>query len=212
MTRRLHRAFEGDCAGEGSWNLILICFKLNLPLEAFYYFFSPIIWSYHLLGTYFVPATHMLVNFSQPHQYIRITWETFKLYQPGTDWNHISKGEAWVPNVFIIFKRFYLFIFRERGREGEWGGEKHQCETGTSTGCLLQLHQPGTWPATQARALTRNQRPFGLQDDAQPIEPYQSGQVPISFKSPLNDSNTQPGLYLLAHNVILCMLTSFFSF
>ena len=26
-----------------------------------------------------------------------------------------------------FFKRFYLFIFRERGREGEREGEKHQC-------------------------------------------------------------------------------------
>ena len=26
-----------------------------------------------------------------------------------------------------FFKRFYLFIFRERGREGEREGENHQC-------------------------------------------------------------------------------------
>ena len=26
-----------------------------------------------------------------------------------------------------VFKRFYLFIFRERGRDGEREGEKHQC-------------------------------------------------------------------------------------
>ena len=29
--------------------------------------------------------------------------------------------------LFLFFKRFYLFIFRERGREGEIEGEKHQC-------------------------------------------------------------------------------------
>ena len=28
---------------------------------------------------------------------------------------------------FFLFLRFYLFIFRERGREGEREGEKHQC-------------------------------------------------------------------------------------
>ena len=32
---------------------------------------------------------------------------------------------------FVIFKRFYLFIFRERGREGK-RGEEHRCES-----CLL---------------------------------------------------------------------------
>ena len=26
-----------------------------------------------------------------------------------------------------LFLRFYLFIFREKGREGEREGEKHQC-------------------------------------------------------------------------------------
>ena len=29
--------------------------------------------------------------------------------------------------LFLVFKHFYLFIFRERGREGEREGEKHQC-------------------------------------------------------------------------------------
>ena len=47
-----------------------------------------------------------------------------------------------------VFKRFYLFIFRERGREGE-RGEKHM---------WLPLMRPqlGIWPATQACALTGN--------------------------------------------------------
>ena len=47
----------------------------------------------------------------------------------------------------LFFKRFYLFIFRERGGEGE----KHQCEKHRSA------LQPGTWPAAPARALTGNQ-------------------------------------------------------
>ena len=29
--------------------------------------------------------------------------------------------------ILFIFKRFYLFIFTERGREGEREGEKQQC-------------------------------------------------------------------------------------
>ena len=35
-----------------------------------------------------------------------------------------------LPLFFLLrtfFKRFYLFIFRERGKEGRRGGEKHQC-------------------------------------------------------------------------------------
>ena len=57
----------------------------------------------------------------------------------------------------IFFKRFYLFIFRERGREREREGEKHRCKRETSIGCLSYAPQPGTDPATQACALTRNE-------------------------------------------------------
>ena len=32
-----------------------------------------------------------------------------------------------------FFKRFYLFIFRQRGREGEREGEKYQCEVAART-------------------------------------------------------------------------------
>ena len=53
--------------------------------------------------------------------------------------------------IFAFFKkRFYLFIFREKGREGEREGEKHQCVAAS------QSPAPGTWPATQACALTGN--------------------------------------------------------
>ena len=35
--------------------------------------------------------------------------------------------------IFLTFqKRYYLFIFRERGRKGEREGEKHQCVRHTS--------------------------------------------------------------------------------
>ena len=50
-----------------------------------------------------------------------------------------------------IFLRFYLFIFRE-GK----GGIKRGKETSVC-GCLSLVHSPlGTWPATQACALTGN--------------------------------------------------------
>ena len=47
----------------------------------------------------------------------------------------------------FFFKRFYLFIFRERGREGEKEGEKHQCVVASHvppTGDLA--HNPGMCP------------------------------------------------------------------
>ena len=46
-----------------------------------------------------------------------------------------------------FLKRFYLFNFRERGREGEEEGEKHQCVVAshvTPTGDLA--HNPGMRP------------------------------------------------------------------
>ena len=56
---------------------------------------------------------------------------------------------SWLFYLFI-FKRFYLFIFRERRREGEREGEKHWC--------VVASHKPplGSWSATQACALTGN--------------------------------------------------------
>ena len=35
-------------------------------------------------------------------------------------------------HLFGFFFRFYLFIFRERGRKGEREGEKHQCVVASS--------------------------------------------------------------------------------
>ena len=50
---------------------------------------------------------------------------------------------------FFLFKRFYfLFTFREGGREEEREGNINQLP--------LAHPQPGTWPTTQARALTGN--------------------------------------------------------
>ena len=52
--------------------------------------------------------------------------------------------------VLLFFWRFYLFILRERGREGERGGKKHQC--------VIASYAPqlGTWPPTQVCALMGN--------------------------------------------------------
>ena len=52
---------------------------------------------------------------------------------------------------FFFFKRLYSFTFRERGREGEREGEKHQCVV---VSCSFPT---GDLPTTQAYALTGNQ-------------------------------------------------------
>ena len=48
----------------------------------------------------------------------------------------------------ILF--IYLFIYREREREGERDGYKHQCVV------AFYMPQLGTWPTSQAFALTGN--------------------------------------------------------
>ena len=41
---------------------------------------------------------------------------------------YLRNEKRGVAGYFLfVFKRFYLFIFREQGREGEREGEKHQC-------------------------------------------------------------------------------------
>ena len=70
-----------------------------------------------------------------------------------------------------IFKRFYLFIFREKGREGEREEGKHQCVVASHappTGDLA--HNPGMGPDWEL-----NQGPFGLQAHAQSTEVHKPG-------------------------------------
>ena len=60
-----------------------------------------------------------------------------------------------------FFKRFYLFRFRDRGREGARNGEKHPsvaCQA-LPTGDLA--HNPGMCPDGES-----NLQPFGLQSSA----------------------------------------------
>ena len=55
------------------------------------------------------------------------------------------KSEKKFLKYFSLKKTFYLFIFRERGREGEREGEKHQCAScAPPTGDLAR--NPGMCP------------------------------------------------------------------
>ena len=59
---------------------------------------------------------------------------------------------------FFFFKRFYLFIFRERRREGEREGEKHQCVVASHEAPTGDLpHNP-----VMCSDWELNQQPFGV--------------------------------------------------
>ena len=61
-------------------------------------------------------------------------------------------------NLKNHFLRFYLFIFRERGRDGEREGEKQQCVVASHTPPTGDLaHNPGMCPDWES-----NQQPFGV--------------------------------------------------
>ena len=79
----------------------------------------------------------------------------------------------------MIFKIFYLFIFREReGREKE--REKHHCVVATHAPPTRDLaHNPGMCPDWES-----NRRPFGSQAGSQSTEPPQPG--PFIFFLPSN--------------------------
>ena len=65
----------------------------------------------------------------------------------------------------------YLFIFRERGREGERAGEKYQYVVASHalpTGDLAL--NPGTYPDWES-----NQQAFGSQVSTHSTEPHQIG-------------------------------------
>ena len=67
-----------------------------------------------------------------------------------------------------LFKRFNLFIFRERRREGEREGKRHQF--------LVAYHVHPTWGLARNTGMCPdwelNRQPFGSQASAQSTELY----------------------------------------
>ena len=75
----------------------------------------------------------------------------------------------------FFFKFFYLLIFRERGKEGEREGEKHQRVVASHTLPTGDLtHNPGMCPDWEL-----NQQPFSSQSSIQSTELHQPG---LKFK------------------------------
>ena len=71
----------------------------------------------------------------------------------------------------VYFLKDFIYLFLERGREGEREGEKHQCVVTSGTPPTGHLaHNPGMCPDWEW-----NQRPLGSQACAQFVEPHQPG-------------------------------------
>ena len=69
-------------------------------------------------------------------------WKTIGLPPIFSDYEHYFPFYS-----FLFYKRFYLFIFREKGREGEREEQKHQCVVASYTpswGPGLQRVEPET--------------------------------------------------------------------
>ena len=84
-------------------------------------------------------------------------------------------SNSWIKNWWkktngVFFLRFCLFIFRERRREGEREGEKHQCVVASRMPHQGPDHNPGMCPDSES-----NPRLFGLQAGTQSAELHQPG-------------------------------------
>ena len=83
----------------------------------------------------------------------------------------VSEFTYYVPIIYLFILKYFIYLFLERGREGEREGEKHQCVVASRappTGFLA--HNPGTCPDGEL-----NQQLFGSQVCAQSTEPHQPG-------------------------------------
>ena len=72
-------------------------------------------------------------------------------------WRNVYSG------ALLFFKKDFIYLFLERGREGERKGVKHRCVVAChapATGDLA--HNPGMCPDWES-----NWRPFGSQSSAQ---------------------------------------------
>ena len=82
-----------------------------------------------------------------------------------------------VASFSFFFLRFYLFILRERGKEGEKEGEKHQCVAASCASPTGDLAcNPGMCPDWEL-----NRRPFGWQAGTLSSEPHQPGLMLVSL-------------------------------
>ena len=126
-----------------------------------------------------VPAFHLLLG-HPIHMQVWVTGEhreagiiimLIMCWLPIAGYQTSPKFSGLKQLLFLILKKIYLFIFRERGREGEREGEKHQH--------VIAFHvlldgdltcNPGICTDWEL-----NQWLFGLQASTQSTEPHQPG-------------------------------------
>ena len=75
----------------------------------------------------------------------------------------------------VYFFKDFIFIIKERRREGEREGEKHQCVVASHTPSV-GAHNPGMCPTWES-----NQQLFDSQAHAQSIELHQLGYFKVYF-------------------------------
>ena len=98
--------------------------------------------------------SHRYIKLQLQRQAYQSSWrilETRVFKRKELTLSKVENNLFWYFSFFFFFKGFmFLFISTQRGREGEREGEKHQC--------VVASHMPmlGTWPETQACALTGN--------------------------------------------------------
>ena len=81
----------------------------------------------------------------------------------------LEHAHTFYPCYFIL--KDFIYLFLQRGKEGEREGEKHQCVAASHMAPPGDLaHNPGMRPDWEL-----NQQPFGLQAGTQSTEPYQPG-------------------------------------
>ena len=101
------------------------------------------------------------------------------------------------------FLKDFIYLFCERGKGG----------TETSIGCLPYAPRLGTWPTTQARALTGNRTGDVLLDDAQRTATHRSGpsihfqQTTHVTQSPLPALHCLPLSFRSQHSRTVCSQT-----
>ena len=105
-----------------------------------------------------------LASCSFPHSHIHAHLHTLYSHTrilcnnnwPDIEW-HVSRdgwsleGNSLIKSYLFLFFKDFIYLFLERGERRETERERHQCVVTSHMHTLL-----GTWPATQAWALTGN--------------------------------------------------------
>ena len=106
---------------------------------------------------------------------------------------HILWWYILIPFMYLpfIFLKDFIYLFLDRGEGREKERERNIIV------CSLECPLLGTWPATQACALTGNQpETLGLQAGAQSTEPHQPGPYTYSLNVRIHQSLSLPSHFL----------------